>query len=107
MKMKVRSQLLGGFALVLFLMVLSVGFGLSRMGQIQGRLDDIVTDKIKKTEAVHDMADAVREVNMALRGALLTEDEALNQDYKTRIDKARESYDKNEKFLEETVSSAE
>jgi len=105
--MKISNQLVGGFSLVVLLMAASIGFGLTKMSQIQGRMDDIVGDKMKKLEAVHDMADSVREVNMAIRGVIVTESEELNQDYKARIDKSRANYDQANKYLDEHVVSAE
>ncbi|MBS1212929.1 MAG: methyl-accepting chemotaxis protein, partial [Proteobacteria bacterium] len=105
--MKVRVQLLGGFGLVVLLMIVSIGFGLSRMGQIQDRMDDIVGDKVKKANAITDMLDAVREEGLAMRNMALTTDSSLNQEMADRVKRARDAYDKSEQYLQQSVASVE
>jgi methyl-accepting chemotaxis protein len=105
--MKVRTQLLGGFGVVLILMAMSIGFGLSKMSQVQDRLDDIVNDKTKKILAIRGMLAWTREEAMAIRGSTMTSDETVNEQMKNRFDKSRSEYDKLEQYLFDTIRSSE
>jgi len=103
--MKVRDQIVGGFAMVIALMVLSIAFGLWKMSQIQDRLDDINNDKFKKTMAINTMLDQAREEGIALRNLLITDDPAINQEMADRLPKVRQGFDEQETFLRENVQT--
>jgi methyl-accepting chemotaxis protein len=96
---------MGGFAMVIALMVLSIAFGLWKMSQIQDRLDDINNDKFKKTMAINTMLDQAREEGIALRNLFITDDPSINQEMADRLPKVRQKFDEQETFLRENVQT--
>ncbi|WP_054773409.1 MCP four helix bundle domain-containing protein [Methylogaea oryzae] len=105
--MTIRNQLALGFSLAILLMVVSVGFGLMRMGDMQVRMDDIVNDKIAKLTAIQNWRSAAQEVNIQIRNSALTTDDAANREAAETITRLRAEQDKQEQFLRDSVKSAE
>jgi len=66
-KMKVGTSLACGFALVLILLVAVTGLGISRMAQIQQRLENVVNLNNVETRLVIDMRALVNDRTIALR----------------------------------------
>ena len=72
--MKVAVRLGLGFGLLLVLMVLLIGVSVSRMEQIQERLDDVVDNRLAKEKLVNTMVDDVRDTAIAIRNIALLSD---------------------------------
>ncbi|BBL75215.1 methyl-accepting chemotaxis protein [Methylomagnum ishizawai] len=105
--MKIGHQLIGGFSLVALLMLGSVGFVISQMGSIQDRLDNIVGNKTQQVLAITAMHDNLLEEGMALRNIVMVTDATLNGEFKRRIEKARDIYDENERYLRQSPLDGE
>jgi methyl-accepting chemotaxis protein len=104
---KVSTQLIGAFALVLILMVSSIGFGLSRMAQVQQRLDAITNDNFKKVSAVSALLNTAREEGMVVQGIGMAPDAAAKAQMGQRLKAARDFYDVSEGELEALVHTPE
>ncbi|BBL77120.1 methyl-accepting chemotaxis protein [Methylomagnum ishizawai] len=101
--MKVSQQFIGGFSIIALLMAGSLGFGLARMNQIQGRLDHITMNKMPKIEAINRMLTASQEEAIALRNLVISPDPAFDQEMKQRIEGFRAQYDQDEQYLQREV----
>jgi methyl-accepting chemotaxis protein len=90
------AQRLGfGFGILLVSMVALAALGLSSMGAIQGRLDDVVKTNVHKLKLLTTMAESVHVVSRVTRSmVLLDEDPALMEREYQKIVDARASYDK-------------
>ncbi|WP_082054197.1 methyl-accepting chemotaxis protein [Methyloterricola oryzae] len=105
--MKIKQQIQAGFLAVLLIMLGSIGFGSFQMSQIENRLEDIVDDDFTKLQAINALREAIREEGMAIRNLMLMTDPEIQSEMKARVPKQRDEYAKNERFLRETVVSAE
>ena len=90
------AQRLGfGFGILLVSMVALAALGLSSMGAIQGRLDEVVKTNVHKLKLLTTMAESVHVVSRVTRSmVLLDEDPALMEREYQKIVDARASYDK-------------
>ena len=85
--LKVGTRLGLGFALVLFLLIVVTVLGISRMGQIQDRLDTVVNINNVGTRLIVDMRNLIKERSEALNTlTLLTEAEDMGK----RIDRIKQ-----------------
>ena len=95
--MKIGTRLGLGFGVVLLLMVALTLLGISRMGIINGYVEQIAQDNMVKTEQTREMAEAVIRVAISVRNVvLLTEPEKRDEEVQ-RIKKFRETYGENVK----------
>ncbi len=97
--LKIGLRLGLGFGLVLALMITLAAIGLSRMAEIQDKLDDITSDDMVKVNLVREMREQVQTTAIAVRNIMLLSDEEGIAAEKQRLDKAREEYSENAKKL--------
>src|SRR3569833_1714754 len=90
--MKIGARMGAGFGLVLVLVLLVAAFGLIRMSQIQGHLDQVTGDHMVKIKLVGTMRDTLQTVAISVRNlVLLTDDGAMEAEAK-RIQAERTQY---------------
>jgi len=100
--LKIGARLGFGFALILVLLAAAVGLGLSSMGRISNRTDQIVDDHNVKTFAVTEMADNFRDISLIITNIVLLQDDASLQEKKNQLGAAREKYGKAKKVFLDT-----
>ncbi|MBS4096818.1 MAG: MCP four helix bundle domain-containing protein, partial [Sulfuricella sp.] len=105
--MKVSSRLGLGFGLVLVLLIAIIGLGITNMGKIQERLDDIVGDKNVKLSLANAMVDQIRNVSIITRNLVILTDEAEMKREYDRLAEVRKIYDESSTKLEKLVTSPE
>lgn len=103
--MKIGLRLTLGFFVVLALMAVLAGVGISGMSTIQSRLDEIVKDNVYKTKLINDMSESVHIVSRVTRTLILLTDESAMASEKKKIDAAREAYNEAWASLEKTSAS--
>jgi methyl-accepting chemotaxis protein len=91
-KMKVGTSLACGFALVLILLVAVTGLGISRMAQIQQRLENVVNLNNVETRLVIDMRALVNDRTIALKNLSLLSDASDMQPEIDRINDQTKKY---------------
>ena len=91
-KMKVGTSLACGFALVLLLLVAVTGLGISRMAQIQQRLENVVNLNNVETRLVIDMRALVNDRTIALKSLSLLTDASDMQPEIDRINEQTKKY---------------
>src|SRR3569623_97321 len=90
--MKIGARMGAGFGLVLVLVLLVAAFGLIRISQIQGHLDQVTGDHMVKIKLVGTMRDTLQTVAISVRNlVLLTDDGAMEAEAK-RIQAERTLY---------------
>ncbi|MES2260142.1 MAG: methyl-accepting chemotaxis protein [Pseudomonadota bacterium] len=103
--LKIGARMGLSFAILLALMCTLAAIGLTRMSQIEDRLNEVVGDNMVKIKLVNDMNQAVRTTATAIRNVvLLTEEAEMTVEIK-RIASEREKYDKNAAKLTAIVHS--
>jgi len=105
--MKIGARMGAGFGLVLALMLLVAAFGLIRMSQIQGNLDQVTGDHMVKIKLVGTMRDTLQTVAISVRNlVLLTDDGAMEAEAK-RIQAERTLYAEASRKLAAMVTGEE
>jgi methyl-accepting chemotaxis protein len=99
LKMKVGTRLALGFALVLALLTIVTVLGISRMSQIQDRLENVVMQKNVETRMVIDMRTMLNDRTVSLRGLTLLTDPADMQPEFDRIKEQTRKYSEAEARL--------
>ncbi|MEC5215872.1 methyl-accepting chemotaxis protein [Actimicrobium sp. GrIS 1.19] len=99
LKMKVGTRLALGFALVLALLTVVTVLGISRMSQIQDRLENVVKQKNVETRMVIDMRTMLNDRTVSLRGLTLLTDPADMQPEFERIKEQTRKYSEAEARL--------
>ncbi|RNC71017.1 MAG: methyl-accepting chemotaxis protein [Desulfuromonadales bacterium] len=105
--MKIGTRLGGGFALVLLLMVVLGGVGISSMRQINLQVEDLIKDKWKKAVWLNDINEQVNIVARSLRNCLLVTDQQKIQDELKRVSDAGEVVNDRIDKLTKTIQSEE
>lgn len=105
--MKMGQQLIGSFSIIALLMAGSLGLGVSKMNQIQDRLDIIAANKMPKIQALDRMLNASQEEAIALRNLVISSDASFDQEMKKRIEDTRAQYDQDEEYLRQAVTTEE
>jgi methyl-accepting chemotaxis protein len=105
-KMKVGTRLGIGFALVLVLLMVVAAIGIWNMGQIQQRLENIVSVNNVETRLALTMRDTVRDRMIALRNIALVTNPAEMQPEMERIREQARIYSENEEKLNRMLSGA-
>jgi len=90
--LKIGPRLGLGFAVVLALMLALVGIGINSMGQIQGKLDNIVDNNVYETELLHDMTGAIHVVTRVMRTLVILSDSATIETEYKKLEAARARY---------------
>jgi methyl-accepting chemotaxis protein len=93
-QMKLATRLSLGFGLVLALLVATAGFGISRMAQIEARLETIVHENNEQLHQAVQMRIAVNQVATGMRDVVLLSDAEEMKAARERIQVARANYDK-------------
>src|SRR3569832_45216 len=105
--MKIGARMGAGFGLVLVLVLLVAAFGLIRMSQIQGHLDQATGDHMVKIKLVGTMRDTLQTVAISVRNlVLLTDDGAMEAEAK-RIQAERPLYAEASRKLAAMVTGEE
>ena len=92
--MKIGLRLGVGFGVILILMAVVAGLGISRMSHIQANLDDIVNDNNVKTRLINEMSDSTHVVARVIRTIALLKDKDAKDEQMKKILAAREKYNK-------------
>ncbi len=101
--MKVGMRLGLGFGVVLVLMILLAGLGLSRMEKIQDKMDSITQDRMAKMAHLYAMRGDLNTISIAVRNiALILEQEGMDAQA-TLIDKAWADYDEHARDLSSMI----
>ena len=90
--MKVRNRLIAGFALMLLLLLIITGIGLSRMGRTQDRLNEIVTENNVEGHLAAAMRVTVYDRMIAVRNLVLLKEQAQMQPELERVRIQGEKY---------------
>jgi len=91
--LKIGARLASGFAIVLALMLILTGIGISNMSKIEDNLNNVVHHTLRKMELLQEMSDSVHIVSSMMRTAVILNDVAeINVEYK-KIEEARARYD--------------
>ena len=103
--LSIRTRLLAGFGIVMFLSALLAFIALFSIRTINGDIDRIVNDRWPKTVQANNIIDNINVVARALRNAIILEDDQLVQQELDRIPEAIRIVTDNIDKLEKTVSS--
>ena len=103
--LSIRTRLLAGFGIVMFLSALLAVIALFSIRTINGDIDRIVNDRWPKTVQANNIIDNINVVARALRNAIILEDDQLGQQELDRIPEAISIVTDNIDKLEKTVSS--
>jgi len=85
---KLGTKLYGGFGVVLGLMVIIVGIGITRLGAVNEAVDKIKDSNVK-TALANDMIDQINIIALIVRNIVLTQDDSLKHQEKQRIGDAQ------------------
>ncbi|MDP2257166.1 MAG: MCP four helix bundle domain-containing protein, partial [Polaromonas sp.] len=102
--MKIGMRLSLGFGLVLLMLVAVILIGITRMSEINDRLDGIVNDNNVKMDLSQEMRGAIRNIGTAVRNVVLLEDAADMQTEVKRIAEQRKKYDDAEATLTKLIT---
>jgi methyl-accepting chemotaxis protein len=97
---RLSHRLLGGFALLLALMVLTVGLALFQMGRLQAHMQSIVESNVERLVAAQSMMDAVNNVSIASLGFALANDAEDIHAQQKEIDERLLKYEAAQKHFE-------
>ncbi len=103
--MTVGKRLALGFGLVLGLLVVVAGFGINRMGLLQGNLDHIVEVNNKESRQAVAMRIAVNQVARQMRDIVLLKDPAARDGEIENMKKSRANYDTAEAALDSLLKA--
>ena len=101
--LKIGVRLSLSFALLVVLMLALVVVGLSRMGQIQGHLNDIVNENMVRSKLANEMGRAIRMQAAIIRNIMLLTDAAEMAPEMKLFAENRELYEKSVAKLAEMV----
>ncbi|SFC67884.1 methyl-accepting chemotaxis protein [Polaromonas sp. OV174] len=97
--LKIGTRLGLAFALILVIMAVILGQGLSSMSSVQSRLNLIVDEYNAKSFAANEMVDGFRDISLIVSTIVLLEDEAAMLEQKNKLTATREKYGKAKKVL--------
>ena len=103
--MKIGMRLGLGFGLVVLLMVVIALIGITRLGNLNSSIDDLVGDKYPKTVLANGIASQVNVIARSIRDMLLLKDAAEIETQHNRILDARKQINENVAKLEATTKS--
>ncbi|MDO8699870.1 MAG: methyl-accepting chemotaxis protein [Rhodoferax sp.] len=103
--MRIGMRLGLGFGIVLLMLIAVIFVGVTRMSEINERLDGIVTDNNVKIRLATEMRGVVRNIATAIRNVVLLEDDADMQTELKRIADQRKKYDDAEEKITKMVKS--
>ena len=104
-RLKIGLRLVLGFALVVVLVVLVAALGRSRVGELNGQLDVMVTDRMPKVLIATSTKEIANRIAINLRSALLSKDPAAAQNYVKTVPEMRQTIGENLKELEALMKS--
>ncbi|MGB9092801.1 MAG: MCP four helix bundle domain-containing protein, partial [Gallionella sp.] len=107
LNLRIGMRLGLGFGILLLLMAMVIYMGITRMAEINDRLDGIVNDDHVKEQLAQDMRQAVRSVSIAVRNVVLLEDKSDIKTEVQRIQDQRTQYDADIEKLGTSVMNAE
>jgi len=102
---KLGTKLYGGFGVVLGLMVIIVGIGITRLSAVNEAVDKIVKDSNVKLLLANDMIDEMNIIAIAVRNILLTRDDNVKNGEKQRVGDARIKFQEDNEELSKMVKS--
>ena len=103
--LKIGTRLGLGFGVVLLLLIALTLLGISRMGIINGYVEQIAQDNMVKIDQTRELREAVQGIAIAVRNVVLITDDAGIAEETKRVAKLREDYAENAKKLTESVKS--
>ena len=93
MKWTINKKLLGGFAAVILLLIVSIGISYAQITTLKASYSDLVEDKAMKAVEIKDLQVAIKQEVIAMRGYLLVGDSGSLQDLRGATDNYRTVYD--------------
>ncbi len=103
--LKIGTRLMGGFAIVVILMIVVGVLGIARLAELNHEIDDMANDKYPKVEKAVDMIRAMNQVSIINRNTLLIKDEAELAKQRARRDEQRKIIGERIEQLEKVVTS--
>ena len=103
--LKIGVRLMGGFAVVLVMMMVLAVVSIYDLGLMNDEIEDLAMDKYPKTVQATDIIRAMNQVAQINRNTLLINDEAELQSQRTRRDEQRKIITDRIQKLEETIHS--
>ncbi|MGV8891586.1 MAG: HAMP domain-containing methyl-accepting chemotaxis protein [Burkholderiaceae bacterium] len=103
--MKIGTRMTAGFSAVLLLMIAIAAVGLSSMGSIQGRLNDIVSINIHKTKIINEMSTSMRIVTESQRTIMLLKEPASIAMEQKKFEQGRQQYNDSYEALLKTPTN--
>jgi methyl-accepting chemotaxis protein len=91
---KIGTRLAFAFGLVVLLSMASAGLALKELALVEHNLDDIVTDNNVKVKLNNEMAESVHVVSRVMRTMVLLHEKEEVRAEETKLEKAREHYNK-------------
>ncbi len=104
--MRLSTRLFLAFGVVIALSVMSSGFALLKLKEIEGELENVVSVNNVKTELINEMMESIHVVSRVVRTIALLDDQAQMAQERTKITAARADYDKARSELEKFPASA-
>lgn len=92
-KWTINKKLLGGFAAVILLLIVSIGISFAQITTLQASYTDLVEDKAMKAVEIKDLQVAIKQEVLAMRGYLLAGDNESLQDHREATENYRKVYD--------------
>lgn len=102
---KLGTKLYSGFGVVLALMVIVAGIGITRLSSVYRDLEEIVIDENVKVSLANDMVDNINIIARAVRNILLGRDDSIKTQEKQRIGEARIKFQGANEKLTKMVTS--
>ncbi len=102
--MKIGVRLAIGFGLVVFLLIAIAFLGITRLGQVNDGVVDIVGDKWPKVEKANLILDGINDIAIAARSLLLVDEPAAQKEILEQIYTARKSIGVQVEYLEKHLT---
>jgi methyl-accepting chemotaxis protein len=103
--LKLGTKLGMGFGVVLILLVVIVGLGVSRVNILNAHVEDLVNNKSPKVYWAYGCVESINVIARGVRNMALSSDQGFMEKEKARIDKERANFTENLAKLEKTVFS--
>ena len=98
--LKIGVRLGVGFAAVLILLAALAFIGVTRVNQLDGQIEDLVSDKMAKTKLLGDIGDELANMSRAQRNVLIFKTDEMNKEQLGKLADSRKKIDESFVVLE-------